>query len=71
MNRDYKVAYQNKAKRRNDKHCEGCHYYKMVFPPERCCHYLLMTNQKRPCDPGKDCTVKVIVKKQFSKKEKK
>lgn len=47
----------------NDKHCAGCVYYRCVYSgPDRCCCYIFMTNQKRPCPPGKDCTVKVPYK---------
>ena len=47
----------------NDKHCAGCIYYRLIYsPPERCCYYLLDTGRKRPCGPGKDCTVKDTTK---------
>lgn len=42
----------------NDPHCMGCFYYQQIHSGMRCCHYLLIRNEKRPCDPGKDCTVK-------------
>ena len=47
-----------------DKYCDNCHYYKNLASPGglRCCHYLLMTDKKRPCEPGEGCTVKVAVK---------
>lgn len=40
-----------------DEHCVGCYYYRgeaALF----CC-YLLVTDKKRPCPPGKDCTVRI------------
>ena len=46
----------------SDKFCDDCYWYKPVYNGFRCCHYLLMTGKKRPCPPGKDCTVKVTVK---------
>jgi hypothetical protein len=47
----------------NDKHCDNCFYYKMLSMNgvTRCCHYILITGHKRPCGPGKDCTVKVAL----------
>ncbi len=45
-------------------YCDNCHYYRYANGTSgvRCCHYLLWTNRKRPCDPGDACTVKVPVK---------
>ena len=54
-----------------DKHCMGCYYYKPLNCPEmRCCNYIFMTGHKRPCDPGKDCTVKVKNKRPKGRKPK-
>lgn len=41
-----------------DKHCEGCHYYRCICTGWMGCNYILLTGKKRPCPPGKDCTVK-------------
>ena len=43
-----------------DKFCDDC-YYCVNFRSGgmRCCNYLIMTNQRRPCPPGEGCTVKV------------
>ena len=38
--------------------CDNCYYCKKLNA-DRYCAYLLMTNQKRPCEPGEGCTVKV------------
>jgi hypothetical protein len=45
----------------NDKHCDKCHYYRTICSTngDRACHYLLWTDKKRPCGPGKECTVKI------------
>lgn len=48
----------------NDPACEGCIYYKKLDPnggnAQKACHYILVEGHRRPCDPGKDCTVKVL-----------
>ena len=47
----------------NDPYCDGCFYYRHLSTDgaSRCCHYIFVTDTKRPCDPGKDCTVKVPI----------
>ena len=48
---------------KNDKNCDKCYYYRSInVNGLRACHYLLWTGKKRPCDPGKDCTVKIATK---------
>lgn len=43
--------------------CRGCFYYRKVCTSgPRCCHYLLIEDKKRPCDPGEGCTVKITMK---------
>lgn len=39
-------------------YCDNC-YYSRKAGETRYCAYLFMTNQRRPCDPGEGCTVKV------------
>ncbi len=46
-----------------DKHCLDCRYYQGAYEADLCCCYLLITDQRRPCPPGKGCTVKVIKKR--------
>lgn len=41
-----------------DKHCVGCYFYRCICTGWVGCHYILLTGKKRPCPPGKDCTVK-------------
>ena len=41
-----------------DKHCLGCKYYCSIYQELYYCSYLIQTNKRRPCHPGKDCTVK-------------
>ena len=39
--------------------CHGCYYYKSLYRgpiPLKCCHYLLIEDEKRGCPPGKDCS---------------
>lgn len=38
--------------------CDDC-YYRGTIYNTACCNYLLMTDQRRPCPPGEECTVKV------------
>jgi hypothetical protein len=42
-----------------DKYCLDCHYYQGNSEVDICCCYLLITDKRRPCPPGKGCTVKV------------
>ena len=38
--------------------CRGCYYYKPLYRGHkalRCCHYLLIEDEKRGCPTGKDC----------------
>lgn len=39
--------------------CKSCYYYKPLYrgkDPIRCCHYLLIENEKRGCPPGRECS---------------
>lgn len=49
--------------------CDNC-YYSQKVGNDRYCAYLFKTNQKRPCEPGEGCTVKVprIVKRRKEQK---
>ena len=46
-----------------DPACVGCIYMGWIACYMGCCNYLLMTGKRRPCPPGKDCTVKYKPKK--------
>ena len=40
--------------------CDNCFYYrKMDSGQQRFCAYLFLTDQRRPCPPGDECTVKI------------
>ena len=52
---------------RGDRHCRNCKYYSGHVGS---CDYMLMTNMRRPCDGGKDCTVKEIAGKRKAKMDK-
>ena len=42
-----------------EKHpCEGCYYFGGRWEAVKCCNYCLITNQRRPCPPGKECIVR-------------
>ena len=45
-----------------DRACAGCVYFGWVSYMG-CCNYFLKTGKRRPCPPGKDCTVKQKRKK--------
>lgn len=40
--------------------CEGCVYYGGDY--FQCCNYIFIKNKRRPCPPGKGCTVKEMRK---------
>ena len=46
----------------NDPACEGCMFYQLLNGSgiQKCCHYILYTEHKRPCGPGKDCTARRV-----------
>lgn len=45
----------------NDENCIGCRYYRLLNGgPQMYCNYIFEEDRKRPCDPGKDCTVRRI-----------
>lgn len=40
--------------------CDNCFYCGRIYGRgPRCCLYMLMTFERRPCPPGEGCTVKV------------
>lgn len=51
-----------------NKDCAGCKYYSSITKAVYYCTYFLETGRRRPCPPGKGCTVK-IPKKRRSKRE--
>jgi hypothetical protein len=54
----------------NTKNCEDCMYWRSMHDPElKCCHYLLDTGSRRPCEPGDGCTVKVKTRAKRRKKK--
>ena len=42
----------------NEKYCKGCMHWGGQY--SACCNYIFDKGQRRPCPPGKDCTVKVV-----------
>jgi hypothetical protein len=46
-----------------DKSCDGCIHLTYLYDKVSCCSYLLNTGEKRPCGPGKGCTVKTTKRK--------
>ena len=50
-----------------DRYCSRCEWGAVVGG-FKSCNYLLRTGQRRPCDPGKGCTVRIINKTKRWKK---
>jgi len=46
-----------------DKHCLGCRMYAKIYDDLCYCSYLFVKDHRRPCPPGKDCTVKEMRRK--------
>ena len=46
-----------------DSYCTNCVYYVGYSDTGLCCNYYIATDKRRPCDPGKGCTVRVLRKK--------
>lgn len=38
--------------------CDGCIYFFGDYSLSRCCNYIFIKGEPRPCKPGKGCTVK-------------
>lgn len=47
------------------KYCEGCEYFGGDMYVNKCCNYIFIVGHRRPCPPGKDCTVKVKRSKKY------
>ena len=41
-----------------NKACAGCVYMTFIAGYLGCCDYIFMEGKRRPCPPGKGCTVK-------------
>ena len=52
-----------------DENCHDCFFYRGAWETHMFCHYYLMTGKRRPCDPGKGCTVKIPMKVNRRKKK--
>jgi len=42
----------------SNEYCEDCICYYGDSENNKCCNYIFIHGTKRPCPPGKDCTVK-------------
>jgi len=45
------------------KYCKGCYYYGGGCETTATCNYIFIVGHRRPCPPGKDCTVKKAKRK--------
>lgn len=43
-----------------DRHCWKCIYCMTLSGAYKTCDYYLITGKRRPCDPGKGCTVREL-----------
>ena len=51
-----------------DRACKGCIYFGWIGGYHGCCNYIFIAGERRPCPPGKDCTVKKTKKRGRKKK---
>lgn len=51
-----------------DRACKGCTYLIFLGGYMGCCNYIFKVGQRRPCPPGKGCTVKETRKRGRKKK---
>lgn len=42
-----------------DKYCQGCIFYGGWMEYTACCNYILITDKRRGCDPGRGCVRKI------------
>ena len=52
-----------------DKACTGCIHLGWIGGYIGCCNYIFHKDERRPCPPGKGCTVKEKKKKGRAKKD--
>ena len=50
--------------------CDGCWYFIGASDFDRCCCYYLITGIRRPCPPGKGCTVRINMTARKKKRKK-
>lgn len=53
----------------NIKGCEGCFYLRGEYEINKCCNYIFVKGERRPCPPGEGCTVKIDRGKGSAKEE--
>jgi hypothetical protein len=51
-----------------DEYCYECKYYTGWAGENKFCNYYLITDIRRPCDPGTGCTVRVERKRNRTQK---
>lgn len=57
-------------KRNLPKHpCNGCIYLEGCYEQSATCDYYLITGKRRPCEPGKGCTVRLETRKRKVKRK--
>ena len=50
--------------------CQGCYYWKPLFRRPggpRCCHYLLIEDEKRGCPAGENCAKRLELDDEMTK----
>ena len=53
----------------NAKFCDGCVFFGGDYEGSRSCNYIFIKGKRRPCPPGKGCTVKIDRGKNRAKEE--
>lgn len=51
------------AQAQMQRHCKGCAYFGGENNVNNSCNYIFIEDKRRPCSPGKDCTVRKPRKK--------
>lgn len=51
--------------------CASCTFHMKIYGNTICCGYLLKTGQRRPCEPGEACTVRVGFRRRHYPKRRK
>lgn len=58
-------------KKIHDLACKGCIYLAYLNGYLGCCDYIFKVGKRRPCPPGKDCTVKEMKRRKSKIKQNK
>ena len=54
---------EDQREKKVDRYCVGCQYLKKITDDIYFCSYMLDTDKRRPCPPGRGCTVRTLKKR--------